>query len=364
MKDRIFFILPSLKDGGGTRVFLELANRLSDVFEVSILYPNNSEEHTHFYINNNIKQVSIGKPKKSKIGKLLNLFKLVRYINYHSKKAIIIYTDPFFSIIANRVHSHNKYRFIQADDYTIFDDGLILGQGLVLKIYKILTRYSYSYNVCHVFNSKFVYSQYIEISKRPDVLCNIVSPGINSLFLTEPYPRNKLVNICLVARRHPLKGLDIFIKTYRLLSDEIKSLIGHIFLISHDDLSDFDTCGMSIIKPKSDIEIANIYRSSDIFISTSLREGFGLPPIEAMGCGCATIISDSGGVNEYAIANQNCLMYAPLDSIGLMRCIEYLISDKTLREKLSIEGQETAKRFNWNNTSQQMLNILKTNTKC
>ncbi len=50
---------------------------------------------------------------------------------------------------------------------------------------------------------------------------------------------------------------------------------------------------------------------SHIFISTSWWEGFGLPSLEAMACGCALILTDAGGVNEYAIANENCLMYEP-----------------------------------------------------
>lgn len=58
-------------------------------------------------------------------------------------------------------------------------------------------------------------------------------------------------------------------------------------------------------------EIAYYMNLSHIFISTSWWEGFGLPPLEAMACGCAVILSNSGGVNEYAQLDDNCLMFDP-----------------------------------------------------
>jgi glycosyltransferase involved in cell wall biosynthesis len=155
-----------------------------------------------------------------------------------------------------------------------------------------------------------------------------------------------------------MKGLITFIEAYKGLDNTTKEKLGEIFLVSHDNLSVYDTQGMNIIIPKNDTEIANVYKSSDIFISTSWWEGFGLPPIEAMGCGCAVITSNSGGVNEYAIPNINCLMFTPKRVTELTQCLKSLIADEQLRLKLSLAGQETAKVFNWDRSTKQLLDII------
>ena len=358
LKEKICIIIPSFKVGGGTRVFVELANKLCTTYKVSIAYPNNSNDTNNFVIDNSISLIKIGNNANSRIKKLCNLFRLVRYLNNNYCDSIVIYTDPLFTIIANFIRAKNKYRFIQADDYAMFDDGLILGSGILLKLYKILAKRSYSYKCKYIFNSKYVYDRYVDISKRNDVPFRLVHPAINPFFLSSPNERSEKINICLVARKHPLKGLITFIDAYRGLDTRLKEKLGKIYLISHDNLEAFDTRGMDIIVPRSDIEIANIYKSSDIFISTSWREGFGLPPIEAMGCGCAVITSNSMGVNEYAIPNTNCLMFAPKDVTELSQCIQTLIEDGTLRKKLSAEGQATAKKFNWDRSTKQLLDII------
>jgi len=59
--------------------------------------------------------------------------------------------------------------------------------------------------------------------------------------------------------------------------------------------------GWEIIKVdgKSEVETAHILRESAIFLSLSAQEGWGLPPMEAIACGCVTIGYDGGGGAEF-----------------------------------------------------------------
>ena len=70
-------------------------------------------------------------------------------------------------------------------------------------------------------------------------------------------------SVCIVARKHPSKGLITFINAYNQLPNNYKKRITDIKLISHDDLSDYNTKGMNIIKPRSDNEIAKIFLNSN-----------------------------------------------------------------------------------------------------
>lgn len=357
---KIVLVTPSIKTGGGNRVFIELANQLCGENEIYIVYPNNSNEENSFSVSSNIYFVGIGSLAHSKIGKLINILHCINYLNSFSYEAKMVFTDPIFCLFIPFIKNKKRiFRFIQADDYRIYDDGNVLGNGLFLKLYKIFCLNSYNYKVSYIFNSRFVYNQYCLNAKRNDVPYKLVYPAINhTVFVNDRKTDDSVCSICLVARKHPLKGLITFINVYQKLPIHIKSKIGNVTLISHDDLSEFDITGMNVVKPSCDEDIARVYQTSDIFISTSWWEGFGLPPLEAMACGCAVITSKSGGVNEFAVDNSNCLMFEPKNELELTDKLIRLINDKNLRNRLSQEGIKTAERFDWNKSAMQLINIL------
>lgn len=358
---KIVFVVPSMKTGGGNRVFFEIANKLSENLDVEVVYPYNSLDRHTFEINKSINLISVGNLAISTFSKLKNLLNVILYLNQKYKNDIVVVSDPIFSLFLCLLNIKRLYRFVQADDYRIFDDGSVLGTGIVLKLYKNLCLYSYKYKTNFIFNSRFVYNQYCFDSKRTDIAYRVVHPAINhdifNPLAIETYTHEQL-QLCLVARKHPSKGLQTFLNVWNTLPPEITQKIANVILISHDDLSNFDTSGMTILKPSADIDIARMYCQSDIFISTSWREGFGLPPLEAMACGCACIISDAGGVNEYALPEENCLMFAPKDEAVLMEQLIRLVTDSNLRKILIKGALKTSSFFNWDQSSKQLINII------
>ena len=92
-------------------------------------------------------------------------------------------------------------------------------------------------------------------------------------------------------------------------------------------------------------DIASFLSYVDVFVFPSRVEGFGLPPLEAMACGAAVVVTDSGGVREYARDEENCLLVPPGDATAIARAIERLSIDpgaETLRERLARAGRATA----------------------
>lgn len=354
--EKIVFTLPSIKTGGGNRVILELANQLilKDI-SVDIVYPNNSSDINTFEVSKKVNFINIGVNAISKIDKLKNLFFTFSYLSKNYKHETIILTDPIMSLFIPMIRNNNLYRFIQADDYRIFDDLLVLKNKFFLAIYKILTKLSYQYKVRYLFNSKYTYKKFIEVAKR-DIEYKLIHPSLNhKVFFNKNIRKNTEINICLVARKHPWKGFIDFIKPF----NKGKILgIDNIFVISHDDLSDFDLSNVTLIKPKNDEEIAYYMNISHIFILTSWWEGFGLPPLEAMACGCAVILTNAGGVNEYAVSNENCLMYEPKDQGQLITHIDTLVNNLKLRNKLSENAIAKSKTFSWEKSTNQFMDIL------
>lgn len=358
---KIVFVTPQIKSGGGNRVFFELANIIAADYIVEIIYPNNSEELNTFSVNGSVNFKCIGKFENSKFGKIKNVVKTFVYLNRYEKESHVITSDPIMSIFGFLLNVRHKYRFVQADDYNIFNDGMIIQSKILLRIYKILTKLSFKFNYSFIFNSDYSYNKFCEQNKNFKEEAKIVHPAINhSVFncLERKVPKSDKIQICLVARKHPLKGLQTFLDAWSILSTDLKDKVSKVILISHDDLSDYDVSEFVIVKPKSDLEIVKVYSESHIFISTSYSEGFGLPPLEAMSCGCGVITSDSGGVSEFAVKNVNCIIFPPGDYKSLKIEIEELINNNKKLNDFQVNGIESAKSFNWNCSAKKIIQIF------
>lgn len=363
MRKHIVFLTLSLHTGGGTRVFIELANRLAVADSVEILCPANRTK-TSFEINHNVIIKPCGISDAGFIVNFYNLLILIFIAIFKRRQSIIIISDPIFSILPLFFKRARTIRFVQSDDYNIYNDGHVLKHWSIIKVYKLFTRISYALKIEYIFNSRFSYEQFIAVSKRRNVPYQAVLPGVN-LAVFKPLDHhdeiesmNNKIQIAIVARAHPMKGFQDFVAAwYNSALVEYKNLV-NIVLISPDDLSSFNIAGMKLRKPQNDSELAFVLQRTDIFVFTSWWEGFGLPPLEAMACGCAVIMPAIKGVQEYAIDGQNCLLYQPRNAAELALKIKDLIKDTKKREKLRKFGVDTAQRFTWAHTEQQIKPVI------
>lgn len=95
----------------------------------------------------------------------------------------------------------------------------------------------------------------------------------------------------------------------------------------------------------SDTRLAELYSNATAFICTSLYEGFGIPLLEAMACGCPVIAAETSSVPE--VVGDAALLFHPKDLEDLARQLDRVISDESLRAGLIERGQLRAMRFSW-----------------
>jgi glycosyltransferase involved in cell wall biosynthesis len=89
----------------------------------------------------------------------------------------------------------------------------------------------------------------------------------------------------------------------------------------------------------------------------SLAEGFGIPLLEAMRCGCPVITSTETSLPE--IAGDAALLVNPHDTEAIRDAMRRLIEEPELRETLRQKGFERAKQFSWKKMAEETLNGYK-----
>lgn len=86
-------------------------------------------------------------------------------------------------------------------------------------------------------------------------------------------------------------------------------------------------------------------QKADIFLATGYPEGFQLPPLEAMSCGCAVTGFTGRGGAEYMIDEETALVAEDGDVLGAARELVRLLRDKALKEAIREKGHNKAKEY-------------------
>ncbi len=107
-------------------------------------------------------------------------------------------------------------------------------------------------------------------------------------------------------------------------------------------------------------ELKKYYSNALCFIYPSLYEGFGLPVLEAMQCGCPVITSDRTSLPE--VIGDCGITINPESNEEIILAYEKMYFDETFRNKCSQEGLNRAKTFSWQKCALELLEFIKTNS--
>jgi len=102
-------------------------------------------------------------------------------------------------------------------------------------------------------------------------------------------------------------------------------------------------------------DLPKFYNLATTFIFPSFHEGFGMPILEAMACGCPVITSNIFSMPE--IAGEAAILVNPYDVREIAEAIFTLISDESLRRELSKKGLKRAKQFTWERCAKEHLKV-------
>ena len=98
-----------------------------------------------------------------------------------------------------------------------------------------------------------------------------------------------------------------------------------------------------------DDDLAYLFSGARAFCFPSLYEGFGLPVLEAMACGCPVITSNTSSLPE--VAGDAALLVDPEDTQDISKAMTRLLTDDDLFNDLSVKSIDQSKNFSWEKAS-------------
>jgi glycosyltransferase involved in cell wall biosynthesis len=168
------------------------------------------------------------------------------------------------------------------------------------------------------------------------------------LFVGSIEPRKNLKNLLLAYRAlHPH-----WRKNFRLLLAGFKGWENETIMALIKELAK----DVRYLGYLPEAELGGLYNLASLFVYPSLYEGFGLPPLEAMACGCPVVVSNTASLPE--VCGEAAHYVNPHEVESIAAGIEKVLQDDAYREKLISKGLARAEQFTWEKSARKHLRVF------
>lgn len=105
----------------------------------------------------------------------------------------------------------------------------------------------------------------------------------------------------------------------------------------------------------SDDDLVRLYNTADVYIRPSFYEGFGIPPLEAMACGCPVVVSNVGSLPE-VVGNAG-ILANPYKIDEWVGAIHNILLNDGIRDDLINKGLKRVKMFSWKKMAKETMKV-------
>jgi hypothetical protein len=172
--------------------------------------------------------------------------------------------------------------------------------------------------------------------------------------------------ILYVGNLSPHKNVQGLIKSYAALPSDMREKYKLVMGVSKSDKY-FSHIGkvireMELIQDVvftgfiEEKDLPAVYNMGSLFAFPSFYEGFGLPPLEAMACGCPVVSSNTSSMPE--VLGDAALFFNPYHVEEMSLAIKQMLEDDNLRNKFRQKGLERAKFFTFEKMANRILDIF------
>lgn len=370
-KIKIFLLINSLSHGGTEQIISTLSTQLSQDFDIQVVTLSGNGD-VHYDTGKPPIPLYAGKKDASKIKKLIVSF--IRYIQIITKKNpdVILSSHPETNLLnlitykflgVKSIISIHEYpsqdfpvrRAVVRLARHIGDCVVVVSAGLKDLL---CTDFSVNSEKITVIHNPVEVDRFISSTNFTETLCQLIPETSHADFFNTELPL--LINIGNPAH---VKGQWHLIRVFRELQNSHPSKLiicgeGSLSDYLKDMVSHYDLGKDVLFSGKVD-DVQPYLKSSDIFILSSLSEGFGIVLVEALACGCPIVASDcpygpreilENGKYGVLCAAQTAEypdFDAPLTDSekDMLEKIILLLENPELRKSLSKNGIERAEDF-------------------
>ena len=208
-----------------------------------------------------------------------------------------------------------------------------------------------------------------EIAEKWDIPADKIETtyeAARSLFKPGKKKKNGPPTILFVSAIHPRKNLGRLIRVWERLRagrfpDLRLKVVGPGGWSAGADLRALKAAvakgSAEWLGSQTDEQLSEAYQTSTILVYPSLYEGFGLPPLEAMACGCPVACSQTASLPEVCGAAAE--YFDPTSEEEMSAKIAYLLGHEERREELSRAGMAKASEYSWGRMAEETAAIYK-----
>lgn len=176
-------------------------------------------------------------------------------------------------------------------------------------------------------------SEIVDLHSKEKSICIPNSIDTSIFKVINPINNRKKHSLVFHYRAAPYKGAEYAFETIKILEKQYSDL--EVTVVGTEKAPKKMPVCCIYIRGATPQRVAEINNNASIFMCTSVVEGFGLPGLEAMACGCALVSSDYEGVHEYAENGVTALISPVKDPKAMAKNIENLFEDDSYRIKLA-----------------------------
>lgn len=163
-----------------------------------------------------------------------------------------------------------------------------------------------------------------------------------------------------VGRVDSRKNLQRIVDTFNGLDVKIREKVHLALVLSGHNSCEADLSEKEYLHVLRDVpqdDIIQFYSSAEALVFPSLDEGFGLPVLEAMQCGCPVITSSCASLPE--VAGDAAILVDPYSIEEISSAMKEIITSPQRREELREEGFRRVKNYSWEKTAQKTMAIYR-----
>ncbi len=169
--------------------------------------------------------------------------------------------------------------------------------------------------------------------------------------------------VLCVAGSDPTKNVGLLVQAFATLPGQLRDRFDLILagdVCKREDIrAALHRLGLSaqvkLVGLVSDEALVAYYQQATVFVFPSLYEGFGLPVLEAMGCGCPVICSNASSLPE--VAGDAAVLVDPRRSDQLAEALAGVLESATMQASLRVRGIARAREFVWERTARQTVAV-------